>query len=72
VPESNQPTPEPQFIPNPTSPIILLKTATYLARVLLKTGVIDYLDDKAKSTNNPYDDFLVRLAARALKTLAEL
>ena len=72
MPDDAESIPPAQFIPNPVSPIILLKTVSYLARTLIKCGVLEFLEDKAKGTTNPYDDFAVRIASNAIKTLSEL
>lgn len=44
----------------------------FLARQLRGSGIVDYLQDRADHTDNPYDDYAVRMFSSLLDYLAEL
>lgn len=64
-----------QSIFNPTillGPAMALKLLAAVARIIIKTGALDKLQELAKKSETPLDDLALRLAAALLKEAANL
>ena len=57
---------------NPISIGLGLKLIGYVARLILRVGIIDALQKKADESDNTYDDFAMRIAAALIQEAAKL
>lgn len=57
---------------NPLSLSVLAAVAGPVARLLLRVGVLQFLEKRAKATTNKIDDFGIRVARHLLEELAQL
>jgi len=57
---------------NPLGIGLGLKLIGVIARVLLRTGVIDALEDRVAATDTPLDDFAVKIVSHILQEAAKL
>jgi hypothetical protein len=56
----------------PIGPILALRLLGALAQILKKTGVVEQLQEKAKTTETPLDDFALRIAAAIINEASTL
>jgi len=57
---------------NPISIGLGLKLIGYVARLILRVGIIKALQEKADESDNTYDDFAMRIAAALIQEAAKL
>lgn len=68
----SEPYPPAPLLASSLPPRLVQQSIAFLARVLINSGVLQFLEDKAKKTSTPYDDLAIRFAINGINALADL